>query len=426
MTNLKTLFRYFLGLIIVSFFLPTFVALPYTTQAAFYFPIWVVLVGIFYPKTIFNFGFLGAFLFLILHVIYNLFGLYKTDTYSMLDYFWPMAFSFSVIEYFNVSKDYTGLYGLTKLTFILIIITMITSIVSLTMFPSAARDMAGFLSATGQYELNRFYLYIGIGNYYFFHNVAFIVPIIVFLFQNKQYLNFNRVYLIIFLALIFLAIYRGGFSSAFGLFFIGLSLGLFLNMIRSPLYYLILISIFYLQFNLIGPLLAPAFYATADLFDDSEYISPRLRNLASNFDGSSKLLDDRDLKYTEGYEIQLAISTQAFLENPLTGSGKQGGHHHWIDLLSKFGLIGFIPWILIMIYMYRSRVRPLKGTFKLIYFHVLMCLIFLGLFKPIGLEDMFSFVAIFLPAFLYYAQFKIMRLVEGTPDIAVINSRLEI
>lgn len=413
MTAVKIFLRYFLGVIIVSFFLPTFIALPYTPQASFYFPIWVVLVWIFYPKTIFNFGLLGAVLFLILHILYTIFGFYKTDAYSILDYFWPIAFCFSVIEYFNVSKDYTGFYTLTKLSFILIIVTSITSVVSLSQIPSASRDMAGLLSSTGQYEINVFYLYIGIGNYYFFHNVAFLVPLVVFLFQKKKYFKVKGVYLIAVLALIFLTIYRGGFSSALGLFFIGLFFGLFLNKIRSPLNYLIFISILYLSFNFIAPLSTPVMYSTADLLD-SEFFSPRLRNVAAKIDGSEIFLDDRELLYTKGYEDQLEISTQAFLENPLTGIGKQGGHHFWADILGKFGIIGFIPWILIIIYMYRSRVRHLNETLKLIYFHVLMSLIFVGFFKPVGLEDIFTFVAIFFPAFLYYIQFKLLRQVPKT------------
>lgn len=400
---IQSFFRGFLGLIILSLFLPSFVALPYTPQASFYYPFWIVLVLIFYPKVALNTGFLASFSFVVLHVVYVLFDFYLNDKYALLEFFWPLAFSFSVLEYFQASKDYKGLKMLTGLAIILILLTSLTSSISLTLFPSAARDMAGYLSESKQGDLGVFYMLIGIGNYYFYHNIAICSTLIVLLIQRSKGFQMKKWQLIAALVLVFFAVMRGAFSSAFGIFFIGIVFAFILPRIRTVFVYLITISSFYFVFSVIGPFLAPGMYALADVVD-SEFISPRLRNVGANLDGSAKLLGDDELRYTQSYEDQLAKSMEAFQDSPLTGSGRQGGHHFWADFLAKFGIIGTLPWLFILIYLFYSRLSWLGGRMKVVAFHGFVTLVFIGFFKPIGLEEMFSFVAIFLPAFLIYFQ----------------------
>ncbi len=399
----QNFFRAFLGIIIISLFLPSFVALPITPQASFYYPFWVILVLFFYPKVALNTGFLASFSFVVLHVIYIIYNFYQNENYTLFYFFWPLAFSFSVIEYFQVSKDFEGLKLLTRLALILILITSFTSSVALTFFPGAARDMAGYLSESKQGELGDFYMLLGIGNYYFYHNIAICSTLIILLIQRNNEFGVKKSHLILALFVVFFAVIRGAFSSAFGIFFIGVIFAFILPRIRTILFYIITIASFYIAFSSIGPLIAPGINVLADAVD-SEDISPRLRNVAANLDGSDKLLADDELRYTQSYEEQLKMSLEAFQEHPLTGAGRQGGHHFWADFLAKFGIIGTIPWLFILFYLFRSRLRWLKGRMKVVVFHGIGTLIFIGFFKPIGLEEMFSFIAIFLPAFLIYFQ----------------------
>ena len=400
---IKLLIRYFLVLIVVSFFLPPFVALPYMPNSTFYFPFWIVLVFFSYPRALLNTGFMASFAFLLLHFLYTVMGWYQNDVYSLMDYFFPLAFSFSVLEYFKESKDFKRLDQMLELSLILLIITSITSIISLTAFPSAARDMAGFLSASDQRDLADFYMLIGIGNYYFFHNIALCVPLLVFLIQNKNSRNLVRLKWLAILGITFLAVMRGGFSSAFGIFFIGLALSVLISRLKSVKAYLGLLIGLGIVYFLFSPILAPVLYSFADILD-SEFISPRLRNVAANLDGSAAFLSERDSIYTSSYKKQLEISLEGLLKNPFTGSGVQGGHHFWADALAKFGLIGFLPWIFIIIYLIRSRSKWFFGRYKIIVIHVFITLFFIGFFKPIGLDQMFTFISIFIPAFLLLLQ----------------------
>lgn len=415
---MRFFFRILLGLIIISFFLPPFVALPLTPQASYYFPFWVTLALISYPQIALNTGFIASFSFIVLHIIYVIFGLYQNNEHSLYTNFWPLAFSFSVLEYFKLSGDRSGFKILFKLTIVLILITSISSIISLSLYPYASRSMAGNLASTGQFDLIVFYMYIGIGNYYFFHNLAFCVPIIMILLLDYRFYNVKRWKILLMLTLNLTAVVSGGFSSAFGIFFIGLIFSLFLNRMKTIISYFLLILSIYATFSIIAPFASPILYTIANVLD-SEIISPRLRNVGANLDGSSKNLDDKELIYTESYEKQLDISLKAFQDNPLTGSGIQGGHHFWADILGKFGLIGFIPWFFILFYLFRTRTGWFSGNMRIVWIHILSTFIFIGFFKPIGLEEMFSFVVIFLPGFLIYLQDRIAMLntSKGTANI---------
>jgi hypothetical protein len=395
-------YQSFLTIIFVSLYLPTFIALPYTPQGEFYFPLWIFAVLLNYPKVALSQGFLASFSFVILHLIYQMFGLCQNQENTMVDYFWPMAFSFTVLEYFKASNNMPAFKRVIEITFICILLTSITSSISLNFFPSAARDMAGYLSSSGESELINFYLYIGIGNYSFFHNLALFVPLIMVLIINNRNIIISATWLIGILITMVYTVITGGFSSAFGLVIIGLAISMLLTKIKSRLRYVLLLSTIYLTFSTLVPLIAPLIYAVSDKLN-SEFISPRLRNVAANLDGTSRLLDDQDLEYINGYEKQLDISIVAFKKNILTGSGISGGHHFWMDFLANFGIIGMIPWVIIMVYLVKSRTVWIIRQFRLVYFHIIITVIFFGLFKPIGTE-VFVFISALFPAFIIYVQ----------------------
>jgi hypothetical protein len=395
-------FRVILTIFYASFFLPTVVALPFTPQAVFYVPFWLFSLFIYYPKIFISKEFIISYLFLILHFIYVSFGLYGTNEFSLLDYFSQIAFSFSLLEYFKLSKDYVGFKYVTKLIFILLIITCGTNIVSLSIFPDASRGLAGYLSSSGQQELIVQYLYYGISSYDFFHTLAFISPIYPTFFLLRK-IKINKYVLLTTYGLYCLAIYRGGYSSAFGILLIGLFFSFFISKFTNQIKYLFFLAIFGIFFSFYSFIVSPALYFLADTLN-SEFISPRLINVAANLDKSSTFLDEKELIYTVSYENQKEISLKSFYSNVLTGGEKSGGHHFFADFLGRFGIIGFVPLLIALIHTYFSRVKLFSGTFKILFIHIFTSFIFVGFFKPIGIFYMLPTVTFIVPAFFLYAQ----------------------
>lgn len=408
---MNNLLHYFLILILVSFFLPTFVALPYTPGSAFYAPFWLILLALNYPKIFISRGFLICYLFFIVHIIKFIFS----DTYKVLAFESTMAynamclaFAISLLEYFKMLNKPIQFKQIGTLSFVLIMVTCVTCIISLNIFPDASRFLAGAGSTadstvenTGIIEL---YMLYGIANYDFYHGVAFISPIFMTLFFSKNKFVEKKKFIVP-IALFLTCIYWGQYSSTLGLILIGSIFSLIIPKLKSMTQYLLIsiITIFLVSFS--GKIISPVLYTLADILN-SENFSPRLRNVGANLDGSYIELDDKDRTYTESYEEQKNISLESFYNNPIFGGNEIGGHHFWYDIIGRYGLIGLGVWITLLSYIFRDISNRLFGIYKIIYLHIFISFVFVGIYKPIITFTMIPYITFFAPIFLLMFQNK--------------------
>jgi hypothetical protein len=408
---MNNLLHYFLILILVSFFLPTFVALPFTPGASFYAPFWLILLALNYPKIFVSKGFLICYLFVFVHIIKFIYS----DAYKVLEFestfaytAMCLAFAISLLEYFKMLNNPIQFKQIGTLSFVLIMTTCVTCIISLNIFPDASRFLAGAGSVanstvenTGIIEL---YMLYGIASYDFYHGVAFIFPVFSTLFLTKNKL-FERKKFIIPIALFLSCIYFGQYSSTLGLILIGSIFSLIIPKLKNMTQYLLIsvITIFLVSFS--GKIISPVLYSLADILN-SENFSPRLRNVGANLDGSYLQLDDKDREYTESYEEQKNISLQSFYNNPILGENEIGGHHFWYDIIGRYGLFGLGVWISFLSYIFKDISNRLLGSFKIIYLHIFISFVFLGIYKPILIFAMITYITFFAPVFLLMFQNK--------------------
>ena len=100
------------------------------------------------------------------------------------------------------------------------------------------------------------------------------------------------------------------------------------------------------------------------------------------------------------------ISINSFMENPLFGGGKQGGHSCILDRLGAVGLVGFIPYLfflyqVIVFTLGSFKERLSKITFLIVAFCAFMLLYQKGLFG----QECWLFYIVLAPAILRYLEF---------------------
>jgi hypothetical protein len=76
-------------------------------------------------------------------------------------------------------------------------------------------------------------------------------------------------------------------------------------------------------------------------------------------------------------------SIQMFLNNPIFGGDISAGHNFWIDYLARFGIIGLLPYIFILVFFILYMKRLLKPEFFVIYINTVLLFISIGLSKNI-------------------------------------------
>jgi hypothetical protein len=392
---------YFLLLVIGTLLIPTISGLPKTPTTAFYVPFWMLLLSISNPRIFVSKGFFLGYFFFILHFIY-LFFFYTEDRDNerfMLYEVVPILFSFSLLEYFLNLRRYKDLSRITNLIFFGTILTTVTSAISLNIFPSAARDLAGQIRETP--ELAKFYSLVGIGGFYFYIFLAILAPVYLFvIFKNpvkKVKLWFCAIYFISFYTVLI-----SQYAASISLFILSsLATVIYLRVKSVPTYFLFFLTSILLYTN--------KQYISNSIINfsyqiDLESLSPRLRNIALIIDNNNNNKFSNDLEFKGVYDELKMKSLNSFNENIFTGGGKIGDHVFWYDVLGTHGLIGLIPWLFLFYYILKSRVSLFKDEYRNIYYIVFFALMFIGFHKPFRLLAILPFITFIIPAILIKIQ----------------------
>jgi hypothetical protein len=273
-------------------------------------------------------------------------------------------------------------------TIILILTSCITTIFGLERFPHASRELAS--SVSGDIEMVKFYFKIGIVGYGFISALAYLIPIIVLLVQKQDWRHKRHIYLIA-LLLIAYTVIKAQYTAQFLLFMLALLLSLlgssFFNRNKTTIIILLFILAFIPKDIYANIVESIANWVPGDIIKERLYD-------ASKTIGKDDLMNSGTHAGKRYERIPFLISE--FLKNPLFGQGKSTGHVFWFDHLSLFGLVGIIPWILILRDHYKSMHRALSGTF--VYYQIaLLMFIIIGFMKGSGSREQLIILFFILP-----------------------------
>ncbi len=139
-------------------------------------------------------------------------------------------------------------------------------------------------------------------------------------------------------------------------------------------------------------------------FTGSGNINDRLVSLSDAARGEA--LDDTSDASIRWELLSSTINT--FISHPLFGSSSAitGGHNYFLDILAKYGLIGCLPFFLLIRYQYKAISSYLSVEARRYYMIILVGFITLGIIKNMSGTEYWNYLFIYYPAILVWIDSK--------------------
>ena len=147
--------------------------------------------------------------------------------------------------------------------------------------------------------------------------------------------------------------------------------------------------------------LPPFLYDIANSLPQDSSVSIRLMdisNLLENLNFDTTTSDSYFVTERLGRTEQ---SLNYFLDNIIIGSGKSSGHAYWLDMLAKYGLSVFIPYIMIFIHSIRFNYKSFTNRFKPYYITVVFLMIAFGIIKNMESTEIWMGFFFIVPGIFY-------------------------
>lgn len=378
--------RFILFYLTIGMIFPLFKA--FTSIPAFY-P--ALLIFIFY--TFFNYlniyskqSVFRVFLLFIITLIYYYSGYYEFRFDLFTELFrrvLPFLIAALLLEYLIFLKDKDLIQEIGKFSLVLIFITTLFTIFAEYKFPGISRTI-GKVS----------YQYPSWAKTYSF-GMIYSIPFIIGALLIKSKLD---VKLLVLLITLLVSMFMIGFLTAviFTLFVIAISF-LVKTRIKESIYliifvfFIILFSIFYLE------IIEMLKYLPHQIF--KEKAEKMMSIFVYNQSSSNVILEMRGGVY--------GVSIKSFFENPLFGLGSiqyAGGHSFWLDTLARFGILGTIPYVIVIVSLYKRAKKILPNNFLKFYRNTFVLILVLMFFNPFYFLDFWTIVFVFIPAIMNYLE----------------------
>lgn len=304
--------------------------------------------------------------------------------------------AFSVFWYFN-KYDVKGLKLLLYTCLVFIIISCVTSIVGFYKFPNSIRYNPYFEMT----DVSKFYLRLGIQQYDFFYGLAFATPVIFHEFKKAS----KKVLGIICMVILYFSFIKANYATAF----LFASVGLFFVLIGRDNFQKNKKLIIFIGILL---LIIPQTFYTGLLNGVNNFISPestlhnRLSDLSLSIEGDEETHGKRRME-------RVPYLLSEISKNPVTGGGDSTGHVYWLDLLSLYGILAFVPYILIFYFFIKYCYSHIPDGYK--YFYLISCIFFIanGFIKNSGGDIVFYSVFLIMPGFGVVEKYKNSNLING-------------
>lgn len=271
-------------------------------------------------------------------------------------------------------------------TIIIIIISCITTIIGLSIYPMASRDLAS--GVWGDEELADFYRKMGIVGFGFINALAYIIPLFVLFYKtSKKY----KVFYLILILVSFYTVIKAQYTTQLLLFVMALLISWFgaSFILRNKVF--IVLTVFILA------ILPNSFYSVileyvAQIIP-GETLKIRIIDLAETIQQGD--ISEGDTHTADRFS-RIPFLLSEFIKSPIIGGGKSDGHIFWLNHLSLYGVIGIIPWIMILVDNYKIVKKRLTNTY--IYYQIaFLMFIALGFMKNSGNREQYIVLFLILP-----------------------------
>lgn len=243
--------------------------------------------------------------------------------------------------YFIYSKDYKGLAIVSVAALVFIIATSLISIIGLKMFPYAVRELSSGTAGKN----DSLYMSLGIAGYTHWIGIIYIFPILIYFLKNKEHFRIKRWIILISIGVLAYSLVKTQITTALiiSLFFIVYAL---INRRDLNSSGVLIVSFVFLSLFMLNHYIASFFYYLSSIMD-SELLQSRIRDVGMVFEMQDFNPESGETYFATSRLSRMSISIESFLKNPIIGGPISGGHSTWLDKLGLFGLLGFIPWVVI-------------------------------------------------------------------------------
>jgi hypothetical protein len=412
----KTFLLFLVFMLMINTFLPIFSA-----YSRFYIGVnmtWVILwfISLIFlaPRTISDKFFLYVLFFSIIFVFLLLNTLWidvrEWDKKMDKDTLLSILVSISLFAYFKISRDFDGLALLVKWTLVFIAITAILSVYSATIDPMYARSLTGGVyTATEAKAFGKF----GGGAYGFAGALVFLFPMIIYYYRNNSKIPFSKPLILIFGILCFVALLKIQIFANIIISVLAIIFSLFgsRRIRRSLIYVGIILSLL---------ILTPKNVYSDLLIGASRYFKPesdvyyKLNDMAAFVK-----LGEVSAETAAGERVErYPLLWEGFKANPLTGFNNSnstlhiepGGHLYWMNKLTVYGILGFIPFILIFYFYIRRVIKQFDPEFTFYFLLSVFSGIGLGLMKNLAGTDFWYMFFFIIPSMYYLPLLKKKRM----------------
>jgi|LSQX01.2.fsa_nt_gb hypothetical protein len=308
-------------------------------------------------------------------IIYNLMALFITV---------------SVFDHFISNKDFKGLGILSTTVVIFISISCALDILMYLRTGISSRNVSVQYSRTGRStaEAGWGLSYIGINFYY---GICLLIPMLVACLKEKRktWQNYLAVLIILLLVMVSLALAEYVTALLFG--FLGMVLSLIrVRKIKSSLVILTIVMI--IAVMLPRDTLGGIINRFADVAV-GETTESRLEDLSITATYGIGSHYDSHINYRAR---RIPFLLGHFVRSPIVGGGPTTRHSFFLDRLSMFGIVGILPWILIIIYSFNAARKMISDDYRYYYTISTMFYLAMGIMK--GVEGAHVIISLFLIA----------------------------
>jgi hypothetical protein len=310
--------------------------------------------------------------------------------------FYAIMVAVSVMTYYRIANDYIGLIKVVNWTLIFILITAVMTIITSYIDPMFARNLTGIEGITNESEkqtilsLKRY----GSGSYSFASSILCLLPVIIYYYQNN-FRTWAKIIILIYIIIMFYTLLRMQF---------------FANILISSLFFMIAILG---SKNLYKSIIIIGFVSILLFFIPIETYSSLLAKIGGWFNKDSELyykfndmaafLVNHDLKVT-GTGARVArypLLWKSFIISPFFGGENSNAHLYWINKLALYGLIGTLPFIILIYTQIVKNVKRFNKEFAFYYILSVLSMITLGFMKAIAGREMWYVFFIIIPGIYY-------------------------
>lgn len=366
------------------------------------------LIFLFYQsRSFFSTPFFVLFIFFLFFILLNRFigdDYWCKKSFFQLTSVLLMMLDSLLALHFYIIKPQPNKDGRRLINMVFIIIalsTIATAILSLTI-PQVIRFA---MMDENQEELLHQLYRSGMSNYYLPHAIPVIVPALVLYLKNGVTIGKRLVVICILLASI-AVVYFSGAMTALLLLVIALigSLSISLVKKRNHIISIFLIIVFVSPILFNQDLLLKSLESIEKNIGEDNFFYDKIidfENSLSGYDDTGDV-DVRSSLYEESWD--------GFLSSPLLGTdGELGGHSTNLDFLASMGIIGFIPYLLLLLFVFVWTKKRLP-RFSVPYYAIGYFLGFIMLcVKSMNTIEMWFFLFAFLPILLKDASSSVQQ-----------------